>query len=172
MRAAYLACVEVLVQEARGDSDREDAFEVWRAANLARGLPPNLERRDRVRVKLAEASAVVLVARQGRRCAGMLLAEPGVPSAPPASVDGSYGHVSMVFVDPVVWGRGVGSTLLHHLAAGAVARGWSALSLWTRATNARAEALYARCGFELTGEMSHLRDGSLIRRWSKSASAP
>jgi hypothetical protein len=45
-----------------GAEDHDAAVEVWRAANVARGRPPGPERIERVRVKLAEPGAIVIVA--------------------------------------------------------------------------------------------------------------
>ncbi len=78
----------------------------------------------------------------------MLLLEAGRPAP-----DSPYGHVSMIFVHPDCWGRGIGSALLDAARTEAVLRSWRSLSLWTRESNAQAEgftktaasALPAKC---------------------------
>ena len=49
------------------------------------------------------------------------------------------------------WGRGVGAALLAELLREADTRGRRPVLLEVRAENARAQALYARFGFELIG---------------------
>lgn len=91
----------------------------------------------------------------------MLLAEQFVDGQP----DPYCGHVAMVFVDPAVWGSGVGSRLLRDLQE----RDWSQLSVWTRTDNTRAQRLYRTVGFTDTGNRAHLQDGDVIMQlaWSR-----
>src|SRR5665811_2031318 len=53
------------------------------------------------------------------------LAEPGRAEHCAGAVIPGYGHVSMVFVHPDMWGQGVGRQLLQGLHERASERGWS-----------------------------------------------
>jgi hypothetical protein len=55
---------------------REDALAVWFAARVAEGKEPDADRVTRVREKLADADALLVVAERAGRTVGMALAEP------------------------------------------------------------------------------------------------
>ncbi|WIX83944.1 GNAT family N-acetyltransferase [Amycolatopsis carbonis] len=102
---------------------------------------------DRVREKLADPEALVLVAVVGGRVVGMVLAEEGRAEDGQGPVLPGLCHVSMVFVRPECWGAGVGAALLGALKERAAGR----LQLWTGVANERALALYRRVGFRASG---------------------
>ncbi len=132
------------------------ALDVWRLANIARDKAPGDGRVDRVRAKLADPAALVVVARDGEGAiVGMALAEPGR--------DGSgevpeLCHVSMVFVHPDHWGKRIGHLLLDCVADQAAERGYSYVQLWTGQDNRRAQRLYQRAGYKPSGRIQ--RDGA------------
>jgi ribosomal protein S18 acetylase RimI-like enzyme len=134
-------------------SDHDAAVEVWRVANIARGRPPGPERVLRVRVKLAEPDAIVLVAVADGRVRGMLLAEPG--REPDGSLIAGLCHISMLFVHPGCQGNGLGRLLLDRLRTQTAGR----LQVWTGADNDRAQRLYRRAGFVPTGRVDSLGPG-------------
>lgn len=134
-------------------ADLDLVMAVWAAADATRRRPAGPQRAARVREKLA-AGEVVLLAHYGERPAGMALAETFVDGDSP---DPSTGHVSMVFVDPAVWGSGVGTRLLRELQTR-----WPRLSVWTRTDNRRAQRLYLAAGFTDSGNRSTLQDGDEI----------
>jgi ribosomal protein S18 acetylase RimI-like enzyme len=133
--------------------DLDAVMAIWTAANATRRRPAGPQRTARVREKL-EAGEVVLLAHYGERPAGMALAETFVDDAAP---DPSTGHISMVFVDPAVWGSGVGTKMLRDLQTR-----WTRLSVWTRTDNRRAQRLYLGAGFVDSGNRSLLQDGDEI----------
>jgi ribosomal protein S18 acetylase RimI-like enzyme len=133
--------------------DLDVVMSIWAAADATRRRPAGPQRTARVRDKLA-AGEVVLLAHYGDRPAGMALAETFVDGGSP---DPSTGHVSMVFVDPAVWGSGVGTRLLRDLQTR-----WPRLSVWTRTDNRRAQRLYLSAGFTDSGNRSTLQDGDEI----------
>ncbi|GAB2815907.1 hypothetical protein GCM10027176_20700 [Actinoallomurus bryophytorum] len=143
-----------------GAEDHDAAVSVWRAANIARGRPPGPERVDRVRVKLAEPGALVIVAVVEGRVRGMLLAEPGL--SPGGSPIPGLCHLSMLFVDPPLQGGGLGRLLLDRLRTHADGLGCSRLQVWTGVDNDRARRLYRRAGFVPTGRVASLGAGRLI----------
>jgi GNAT superfamily N-acetyltransferase len=143
--------------------DLPGAIAVWRAANEARGIPPAAERVSRVGVKLREVDALVLVARDSFGAhAGMALAEPGRSDDGTGPVIPGLGHISMVFVVPGQWGRGIGARLLGGVHDRAAQKAWAKLSLWTRETNVLARHLYESRGYTATGRVQHLPGGDRI----------
>ncbi len=64
---------------------------------------------------------------------------------------GEFELVSM-WVDPAARGSGLGRRLVDAVAEWARAGGATRLRLWVTEGNAPAIALYARCGFSMTGE--------------------
>jgi ribosomal protein S18 acetylase RimI-like enzyme len=132
--------------------DLDQVMAIWSAASATR-RPAGPQRTARVRQRL-ESGEVVLLAHYGERPAGMALAETFVDGGSP---DPSVGHISMVFVDPAVWGSGVGTRLLRELQAR-----WPRLSVWTRTDNRRAQRLYLGAGFTDSGNRTTLQDGDEI----------
>jgi GNAT superfamily N-acetyltransferase len=87
----------------------------------------------RIWEKLAESQACLVIGHldADRDVVAMALAEPGRAEHGAGAVIPDCGHVSMVFVHPDVWGRGVGRRLLQGLHERASERGWSRMTLWT-----------------------------------------
>jgi GNAT superfamily N-acetyltransferase len=108
-------------------ADHEAAVRVWHAANVARLPPPSLDRVARIREKLAEPEACLVIGHVDANMGvvAMALVEPGREQHSGGAVIRGYGHVSMVFVHPDMWGRGVGRQLLQGLHKRASERGWS-----------------------------------------------
>ncbi|MFT4264863.1 MAG: GNAT family N-acetyltransferase [Nocardioides sp.] len=150
----------ISVTEVSSPAELDLVMEIWTAANQTKRRPAGPLRTERVREKVAEGQ-LVLIARYGDRPAGMALAETFHEGA---EADPSTGHVSMVSVDPAVWGSGVGTKLIRDLQ-----QRWPRLSVWVRPDNRRAERLYRSCGFVDVGNISHLQDGEEIRQllWSR-----
>lgn len=69
--------------------------------------------------------------------------------APPS---GDMHYLAHLAVEPALRGQGIGQALIDHLATQAGALGRTRLALDVATTNPRAQALYARCGFMVTGE--------------------
>jgi GNAT superfamily N-acetyltransferase len=65
------------------------------------------------------------------------------------------GEVRSLFVRPVVWGGGVGSALLVRALEGLATMGFAEATLWSFATNRRANAFYERHGFSRDGSERH-----------------
>jgi hypothetical protein len=83
-------------------ADHEAAIGVWRTANVARLLPPSAERVARIRVKLADPGACLVIGHTdaSRDVLAIALAEPGRAQDGAGSMIPGYGHVSMLFVHP------------------------------------------------------------------------
>ena len=76
--------------------------------HVARFLPPSVDRVARIWEKLAEPEACLVIGHldADRDVVAMALAEPGRAEHGAGAVIPGYGHVSMVFVHPDMWGRG------------------------------------------------------------------
>lgn len=155
----------ITVTDATTAADLDLAMEVWAAANRARRRPAGPLRTARVREKL-EQGELVLLASYGERVAGMALAETFVDGERPSP---DTGHISMVLVDPALWGSGIGRKLIEALQS----RSWRKLSVWTRPENRRELRLYTGCGFVDTGHRAALQDGDEIMQlmWTADAEA-
>ena len=140
----------ILIDVVTTTEGRDLAMRIWRAANHARRRPAGELRASRVREKI-DAAELLLVAHYGARPAGMLLAEQFMDGTPSPGT----GHVSMLYVDPAVWGSGVGTKLLRDLQE----RDWDHLSAWTRADNRRGQRVLLAADFIDTGSRSQLQDG-------------
>jgi GNAT superfamily N-acetyltransferase len=150
-------------------ADHEAAVDVWRVANVARFLPPSAERVTRIWEKLAGPSACLVIGRldPSRDVVAMALAEPGRAEHGAGAIIPGYGHVSMVFVHPDLWGRGLGRQLLRGLHESASERGWSRTTLWTRASNSRSRRLYHGQGYRRSGFETTLGDGDPILQFER-----
>ena len=117
---------------------------------------------ERVRDKLRASDTPLVVARSDGGVIGMTLAEQARRGDGAGAIRSGAGHVSMVFVDPLEQGAGVGRALLAGLHRGAEARGWVELAVWTRRANARAQRLYRSAGYRPTGRIRELPTGEAI----------
>ena len=143
-------------------ADHDSAVRVWHAANVARLQPPSVDRVARIWEKLAEPEACLVIGHldADRDVVAMALAETGRAEHGTGAVIPGYGHVSMVFVHPDLWGQGVGRQLLQGLHERASERGWSRTKLWTRALNVRAQRLYVGQGYRRSGQHQETTFGS------------
>lgn len=136
-----------------GPADVEPAVAVWLAANSARreGLPPLPEQEARARGHVSSPGAFLLVADDAGEVVGMALGMQGLSNdgaGPPVK---GLCHVSMVFVAPDYWGRGIGGRLVDALLKEAQSRDYDRAQLWTQSDNARARRLYEGRGFRASG---------------------
>jgi ribosomal protein S18 acetylase RimI-like enzyme len=140
----------------------EEALAVWLAARVTEGKQPDADRIERVREKLADVDALLVVVERAGRTVGMALAEPFRDRHGAGQVVPGHGHVSMVFVHPEHQRSGVGRELMKRLIAETP---WPHLSLWTRDANRPARGLYAAVGFTPSGEAGLTPHGDPTQRW-------
>ncbi len=124
-------------------SDLDGAVRVWRAANIARGKRPGLERIARVAEKLQEPTAAPYVAASTASIVGMALLESYRAADGAGAIVQDALHISMVFVDPAWQRQGVGRCLMRYALDTARVSGASSVSLWTGRENTAAHKLYA-----------------------------
>ena len=99
---------------------------------------PRQEVLESWRVLLARDEVVALVAEDGGELVAFAVLRPG--------------WLERLYVDPSVWGKGVGSRLHDQALERLRARGSSRCSLWVLEANDRARSFYERRGWRLNGE--------------------
>lgn len=138
----------------RGEpADVEPAVAVWLAANSARrkGLTPGAEQAAQARGHVSNPEAFLLVAEEAGDLVGMALGTQGLADDGDGPPVVGLCHVSMVFVAPDYWGRGIGGRLVDALLPEARSRGYDRAQLWTQSDNMRARRLYEGRGFVPSG---------------------
>jgi ribosomal protein S18 acetylase RimI-like enzyme len=134
----------------------------WRVAY--RGLLPQEfldglsldERTDRWLSNIGEARCDVHVATDGT---GAVV---GFVSSGPSRDDDAgpdEGELYAVYLDPEVWGRGVGRLLLEVVLAGMTS--YSLATLWVHEANGRARGFYERMGWQPDGATKHEEFGGV-----------
>ncbi|MDP9353160.1 MAG: GNAT family N-acetyltransferase [Chloroflexota bacterium] len=150
----------------RDTSDIESSVAVWRAASCARrgGKPVSAERETKVRSSLQKSDSFLLVADDEGEVVGMALGMQGLAgdgTGPPVL---GLCFVSMVFVAPDHWGKGLGGSILDAVLSEARSRGYARAELWTHADNLRAQRLYEGRGFRRSGrEMANDGGESIVQ---------
>jgi ribosomal protein S18 acetylase RimI-like enzyme len=136
-----------------GPEDSEAAVQVWRLSNSARraGRPNPPGHEERVRGSTRKPDAILFVADDQGAIVGMALAMQGLADDGAGPPIPGLCFLSMVFVLPDHWGRGIGVNLVRAILSGAHARGYDRVQLWTHADNRRAQRLYERLGFLRAG---------------------
>jgi GNAT superfamily N-acetyltransferase len=88
----------------------------------------------------------------------------GVPAGQAFSrMDGNSVHIGAMWVAPEARGRGIGRALLEATEDWGRKRGSTRALLSVTAGNSPAEQLYRASGYERTGGVEPLRDGSVLR---------
>lgn len=71
----------------------------------------------------------------------------GVALAGPDPDDPPVGHLARIYVDPTMWGAGVGTALHDAAVADLAGRGFATATLWVLEDNVRARRWYERLGW-------------------------
>jgi ribosomal protein S18 acetylase RimI-like enzyme len=135
------------------------ALAVYLASNDARrnGQPTPAHHVERVRVSLGNPEAIFLVAVDDNVCVGMALAMQSRADYGTGLPEPGICFISMIFVSPDCWGKGIGGKLVDAVIAEAQSRDYTLIQLWTHANNLRAQHLYERHGFSRT-DLEHKND--------------
>lgn len=133
--------------------DFQAAYDVWLAAITARrgGRPPAVSGTGRVRAHFERPTSFPIVAEVDGQIVGIACGTQGIDADGDGSDVPGLCHISLVFVAPAHWGRGVGAAILEATLAEARLRGFKHTQLWTQSDNERAQRLYARHGFVASG---------------------
>lgn len=128
------------------------------------------ERTERWRGRLiADSGASTLVAVQGGQVAGFVSVGPYRPDdetvdgSPAAPLPPEVGELRSLYVDPEIWGGGVGSALLR-AARAVLARDYQAAVLWVLDGNARACRVYEADGWRADGAVKVTQIGATAAR--------
>ena len=105
----------------------------------------------RARGHVSNPEAFLLIAEDAGDVVGMALGVQALSDDGAGAPVRGLCHVSMVFVAPDYWGRGIGGRLVDALLPEARSRGYDRAQLWTQSDNARARRLYEGRGFVLSG---------------------
>ena len=139
--------------------DEDAVVAVWQAAQAARGRRSGGARAQRVRAKLRDPLALLLVAEgDDGRPVGVLLAELGREDGGRGVVVPGLLHLSMLFVHPSTRRQGVAVALLS-----ALTDRYPWVTAWAGADDAAALAACARAGFSPTGATQELAEGPLVQ---------
>jgi GNAT superfamily N-acetyltransferase len=97
------------------------------------------------------------------RLIGLVATFPEAPGGAGAATTGAAGpaacwHLVAMWVSPDRRGRGIADRLVGAVCDLAQTRGAARVALWVADANPRAQALYRRLGFALSGERALLRD--------------
>lgn len=150
--------------------DIEPAIAVYLASNDARrgGEPTPADHVERVGANVHRPDAIFLVATDETDYAGMALAMQSRTDYGAGPPEPGICFISMIFVAPDRWGEGIGRRLVEAVLAEARSQGYASAQLWTHANNSRAQRLYERTGFTLSG-LRHENDlGELIVQYQRS----
>jgi ribosomal protein S18 acetylase RimI-like enzyme len=112
--------------------------------DVVSGLPDQVEEdAAKLAERIADEDHWVAVAMVDGAVAGFACVRPG--GAP------TLGHLSNLFVEPELWGRGVGAWLLARAVDEMRARGWAEAELSVAVDNERARGFYERAGWRDSG---------------------
>lgn len=157
-----------VVVSAGTSEDVPAAVRVFAAGEATRrGSPVTAAEQASITTRLTDGGAWLLVAREGDEVVG-------IAAGFDARTDDGHGpdvvpglaHLSLVFIEPSRWGRGIGAAVLDAVLAEARRRGYERIQLWTHEDNTRAQRLYTSRGFAPVGRTKvDDRGAELIGLW-------
>lgn len=101
---------------------------------------------------------VSLVAEDGEgRIGGFTTVGPYQRGHNPADLDQVYGEILAIYVDPPLWGTGMGRALMAAAVSELAGRGFAEVRLWVLADNVRARRFYERAGLFPDGATATFR---------------
>jgi ribosomal protein S18 acetylase RimI-like enzyme len=138
---------------ARLIADCNDSYSQWAPPGW-RARPASPAHRQRLRERIERAEDWVRVAVDHQRMVGLVSWR--------ASSRKRIAHLSWLFVDPQVWGEGLGGSLLASAQATIAQAGYRQAELWVPEGNRRARALYERQGWCATDARKMHRSLGLV----------
>jgi GNAT superfamily N-acetyltransferase len=154
--------------------DVDDAVSVYERSSLARrqgDWPSRPARVATVRSSLRDtalhdAASWFLIGREGSEAVAMALIQPFRASGGSGDAIPSTWFLSLIYVLPDRWGRGIGGMMLDAVIDEANRRGCHRIYLWTHERqNERAHRLYRSRSFAPTGRTMHDDEGRPIGEW-------
>jgi len=150
------------------------AISVYERSNLVRRQdywPSRAARVAQVTASLHDAAdhdtaAWFLIGRDGSEAVAMALVHPFRADGGSGDVTMGIWFLSLIYVLPERWGKGIGGRLLDAVIAEAKRRGCDQIYLWTHEhQNERANRLYRSRSFAPTGRTIHDNEGQRIGEW-------
>src|SRR5262245_24502083 len=154
--------------------DVDNAVVVYERSNLARrqgSWPSRPGRVAQVRASLHDAArhdaaSWFLIGRDGTEAVAMALVHPFRTDAGRGEVIPGLWFLSLIYMLPERWGKGIGGMLLDAVIDEAKRRGGHHIYLWTHERqNERAHRLYRSRCFAPTGRTMHDDEGQRIGEW-------
>ena len=105
----------------------------------------------RKELKVGENDLWVRGATLNGKIVGFISGEPTINLNTKERIEGVE-HLKTLVVDPELWGKKIGGSLVSNAIEVAKKKGRKQIELWTHETNLRAQRLYEGKGFKLTGE--------------------
>ena len=139
-----------------------EGYKTWAPAGW--NAPGAIAEREEMHLtqRLADPSVCTLVAMKGNQLIAFAMWAPSRRT--PGVAD-----LSLLFVDPVSWGIGLGRQLLLEAEQSMLKASFSQAELWVPVANARARRLYERNGWRETSESrDHPLLGFELRRYQRS----
>jgi len=164
----------VIVVRPGTETDHEAAVGVWLVSTTARrgGDPSPPEHEERVRSRFTLPQTWLMVADGDGEVVGITFGMPARADDGAGDVIPGHSHLSLVFVLPQRWGRGIGGRLVDAALLEARSRAYEQIQLWTHESNERAQRLYARKGFRREGRTKDDDLGERIGLWVRDLLSP
>ncbi|MFH8365284.1 GNAT family N-acetyltransferase [Streptomyces sp. NPDC018031] len=109
------------------------------------------------------------VAEDGAQVCGLIGV---VPAAAAAAAAAGLAELVSMWVHPAARGRGVGDLLVRRALRFADEQGFPEVRLWVTVGNGHAERLYARHGFQRSGQVQPVREGEDLLEFAMVRPAP
>jgi GNAT superfamily N-acetyltransferase len=154
--------------------DVDEAVSVYERSNLAcrdSDWPSRLGRVAQVAASLHDAAlhdaaSWFLISRDDGEAVAMALIQPFRARGGSGDVIAGTWFLSLIYVLPERWGRGIGGTMLDAVIEEANRRGCHRIYLWTHERqNERAHRLYRSRSFAPTGRTRHDDEGKPVGEW-------
>ena len=165
----------MLTTRVGGASDAPAVARLWAAADAARraaagagvGGHDAAAAEARARRMLAGTGSLLVVAEDAGEPAAMTVVVQALARDGAGDPIPGLAHVTMVAVDPSRWGRGLGAAVVTRAQAEARALGYTEAQLWTQQSNDRADRLYRRLGWTVSGRTTTDDHGEPIRHYTR-----
>ncbi|MBC5815945.1 MAG: GNAT family N-acetyltransferase [Candidatus Eremiobacteraeota bacterium] len=152
--------------------DLPPTAELWNRANKHYGRTLAVEHQGHVIIesiarRMTNDDADLLIAEVEGNLAGMLLGSPVREDRGKGPIIQGLAIVSWVAVDPGHWGHGIATRLMEDLLDVLRAKKFRRVILWTHQDNVRAQRMYERLGFTLSGEQTNDSAGALVIQYGR-----
>lgn len=129
-------------------SDEHRCAEIWMSATAARdGTARDPKVRDRARAKLLGKDSILYVAGCGSEAQGF-----GLVIDESSTCEARRAHLSLLAVDPMSQGSGLGRYLIHAISDALAGDGFDKMTLNVLQDNTTARSIYEGAGWQVSGQ--------------------